>query len=114
MKRCEKMTAEQIMDAFNPNNSSICAKIGDCNKYSDASSPGGKCASCVWNYMNEELQMIPRAYTFKNKDEAEMAWIDFVSEHDCSDCRHCEYGEKSAISCKLVWLYELIEKGDDK
>lgn len=101
MKRYEKMSKEELFeiarrftDCNDCPKEDLCQSIDDCTKMFDA-------------YMNEEVDLIPRAWTFETADEAQ---IEF--EKICDGiCAVCRYGKRDN-HCRFEWLYELVEKPD--
>lgn len=107
MKRYEKLSKEEIIE--------LSKGFIDC-KYCPMHDDCNGCQDCIENYehyMNEEIETIPRAWTFKTAKEAYEAGKEFRKTHcfqkRCIDCRYSASKNNGTI-CELNWLYEEVEK----
>lgn len=105
MKRYEKMSKEEIMKQYE------CHKTGCATclvyKYKGITYDCTECITEISKLLNEEIEMIPKAYTFKTAEEAHKAYIELCS----LDCNKCGYSFiHNNISCVFNWLYEEVGK----
>lgn len=99
MKIYEKMTKEEIIEFYG--NEAI--KLGE-------NSFGFRTVKSITEKLNQEIEMIPRAFTFRTSEEADKARCTEVCEK--TDCDECKYRSNSFMgtNCAFNWLYEEIEK----
>lgn len=103
MKRKEKMSKDEIIN--------VAKGFIDCdncvmNRKCDGS---WNCAMKYDEYMEEEIEMIPRAWKFKTVEEANTAFCECCKQQTCSDCKYYLLNN-NGTSCKFNWLYEEVEK----
>lgn len=114
MKRYEKMSKEEIIELYTR------FDCGDCNacpyfeeKGRRTCADDGNCSEAIKIWLNEEIEMIPRAWTFKTVEEAASARNTLKSNHcEKIKCHNCKYlsANSNGYSCAFQWLYELVEK----
>ena len=109
MKRYEKMTKEEIIE--------VSMKFVDCEDDCPAyDSCLGKadCPTVYAEYMNEEIEMIPRVYTFKTAKEAFEYKKNYFVHYDCCkiNCNDCKYScsKNDGVPCEYNWFFEEVEK----
>lgn len=113
MKRYEKMSKEDIMKQYDCyiNGCSNCIV----NKIHGINHECNDCIIEINNTLNEEIEVIPRAWTFNTAEEAQEALQNYKREN-CTKtpCSTCKYEDKingcGLKGCGLNWFYEKVEK----
>lgn len=115
MKRYEKMSKEEIIEQYKHSYTGCNQCVVHEIKGMDYNCEG--CVNAITDVLNEEIETIPRAWTFKTSEEASIAYDKFNREY-CGNARGCEtcryITNFSHNYCQLNWLYELIEKEETK
>lgn len=108
MKRYEKMTKEEIM--------AISKGFMACEHciVHDSCDGSRDCTEMYEEYMAEEIEMIPRVYTFKTAKEAFEYKKNYFVHYDCCkiNCNDCKYScsKNDGVPCEYNWFFEEVEK----
>lgn len=106
MKRYERMTKEEIIEAFKETD-----WCDNC-RFTNKSSRNVNCCDVMANYLNEEIKMkiVPRWQTIKSDEDLEKMREDFCSSV-CSQrpCGNCSYAARLVGACFANYLLEEIE-----
>lgn len=71
MRRHEIITKEDLLRMIDPNNQEPCEKKIDKNNKHRCTEFEYDCLKCIWSYLNEEVEVVPRIETIKNVSELE-------------------------------------------
>jgi radical SAM protein with 4Fe4S-binding SPASM domain len=106
MKRYEKMSKEEIIDAFG-------YLFGDCDKcqYHKICNGRGYCpeSAVIKEWLTQEIETVPRIKTLDTKKKfikAQEEYKTYCHSIDCSDCR---YHKEVSIECFTEFLWEEVE-----
>jgi len=108
MKRYEKMSKEEIIDAFS-------YSFGDCDKcqYHKICNGKGYCSESAKEWLKEEIEIKPRIATINTVEDVNKALKGFYKICNSKSCDKCSYSGSSMygsiITCFTKYLCEEVE-----
>lgn len=111
MKRYEKMSKEEINNAYCSCATSQCSNCV-ANKYCNDTLGRLTCVERIYDWLQKETKKVPRYEFIKTQEDLDRLRNEFVSiceKQLCSGCKYSSSHSVGNVGCFAAWLKEGIE-----